>query len=197
MNRRQAGEDFYFIQKLIPMEGYFTLNSTTVYPSPRESLRVPFGTGATVQRMMATGEVSLLTYNTEAFMELRFLFAMLPDLYNSKGNMLMEYYMMLPAGIRSFIVRDKWISEISSILSNTSNEKSFSKRFFGWFNMFMIVKYLNHVHKRIFAKQPVMVSAMSLLTLKGNCINMENMPELLDFYRKMEKIGRASCRERV
>ncbi|MBN2861879.1 MAG: hypothetical protein JXN62_01880, partial [Bacteroidales bacterium] len=35
MNRRQAGEDFYFIQKLLPQGGYFTLNSTAVYPSPR------------------------------------------------------------------------------------------------------------------------------------------------------------------
>ena len=37
MNRRQAGEDFYFIQKLVPSGGYFSLNSTTVYPSPRAS----------------------------------------------------------------------------------------------------------------------------------------------------------------
>ena len=35
MNRRQAGEDFYFIQKLVPLGGYFSLNTTTVYPSPR------------------------------------------------------------------------------------------------------------------------------------------------------------------
>jgi len=42
MNRKQAGEDFYFIQKLMPLGGYFALNSTAIYPSPRESSRVPF-----------------------------------------------------------------------------------------------------------------------------------------------------------
>ncbi len=46
MNRRMAGEDFYFIQKLLPAGGFFNLNQTTVYPSPRSSARVPFGTGA-------------------------------------------------------------------------------------------------------------------------------------------------------
>ena len=51
MNRRQAGEDFYFIQKLVPAGGYFNLNSTTVYPSPRASSRVPFGTGASIGKL--------------------------------------------------------------------------------------------------------------------------------------------------
>ncbi|MCU0455931.1 MAG: hypothetical protein MUE74_06480, partial [Bacteroidales bacterium] len=37
MNRRQAGEDFYLIQKLISQGSYFELNSTTVHPSPRAS----------------------------------------------------------------------------------------------------------------------------------------------------------------
>src|SRR5258705_1441196 len=39
MNRRQAGEDFYFLHKLIPLGGFTELNATTVYPSPRASDR--------------------------------------------------------------------------------------------------------------------------------------------------------------
>ena len=34
MNKRQAGEDFYFLQKLIATGRYATLQSTQVYPSP-------------------------------------------------------------------------------------------------------------------------------------------------------------------
>ena len=41
MNRRMAGEDFYFIQKLLPAGGFFNLNQTTVYPSPRSSQGFP------------------------------------------------------------------------------------------------------------------------------------------------------------
>ncbi len=74
MNRRQAGEDFYFVQKLVPLGGYFALNSTTVYPSPRESFRVPFGTGAAISRLMNNPGEEFLTYNFEAFRELRSLF---------------------------------------------------------------------------------------------------------------------------
>lgn len=48
MNKRQAGEDFYFLQKLIATGRYATLQSTQVYPSPRFSGRTPFGTGQAV-----------------------------------------------------------------------------------------------------------------------------------------------------
>src|SRR4029434_9989987 len=52
MNRRQAGEDFYFLHKLIPLGGFTELNSTTVYPLPRPSNRVPFGTGRAVSEWL-------------------------------------------------------------------------------------------------------------------------------------------------
>src|ERR1041385_133403 len=41
MNKRQAGEDFYFLQKMFALGGFTELNGTTVFPSPRESDRVP------------------------------------------------------------------------------------------------------------------------------------------------------------
>ena len=45
MNKRKAGEDFHFLNKVIPLGGFADLTRTTVYPSPRPSDRVPFGTG--------------------------------------------------------------------------------------------------------------------------------------------------------
>ena len=48
MNRRKAGEDFYFINKLIKGEKFGEINKTMVVPSPRISERVPFGTGRAI-----------------------------------------------------------------------------------------------------------------------------------------------------
>ena len=86
MNRRQAGEDFYFIQKLVPAGGYFSLNSTTVYPSPRPSFRVPFGTGASISKLNESGEPVLLTYNISAFNELKLFFGKAEDYYKLTGE---------------------------------------------------------------------------------------------------------------
>ncbi len=49
MNRKKAGEDFYFLQKIMPLGDYEYLNTTAVFPSSRPSDRVPCGTGAFIK----------------------------------------------------------------------------------------------------------------------------------------------------
>jgi hypothetical protein len=187
MNRRQAGEDFYFIQKLVQLGGYYSLNSTTVYPSPRESLRVPFGTGAAIARLMYNTEERFLTYNFESFRELGSLFTAAGTLFHSNSAETIDYYRNLPEGLRSFIHEEVWTSKINEIRSNTSGNESFVKRFFGWFNMFRVVKYLNHVHKEIFRRQNVADSAAALLSSAGHKINSMDPRDLLIRYRLAEK----------
>ena len=100
MNRKQAGEDFYFIQKLVPSGGYFSLNTTTVYPSPRASFRVPFGTGASIGKLSGDKSPTLLTYNILAFKELREYFLLTEEFYDSKTDELHNLYKQLPAGVK-------------------------------------------------------------------------------------------------
>jgi hypothetical protein len=73
------------------------------------------------------------------------------------------------------------------IKNNTSGLPSFKKRFFGWFNMFKIVKYLNNVHIEFFEKRPVDVSASELLENTGIIFKSKEPVDLLLYYRAMEK----------
>jgi len=73
------------------------------------------------------------------------------------------------------------------IQNNTSGLAAFKKRFFGWFNMFKIVKYLNYVHLNIYNKIPVDKSANELLEENGADLISEDPVELLHYYRKLEK----------
>jgi hypothetical protein len=187
MNRREAGEDFYFIQKLIPAGGYFTLNSTIVYPSPRASERVPFGTGAAVGKMVANNEMQLVTYNPEAFKDLRVLFGMTEDLFQSGQVETGKFYQILPESLKQFLNEHEFLAKINEIRSNTSGIGSFTKRFFGWFNMFIVVKYLNFSHKSIYEKVPVFFAAEELLNLKGIDLTVTGKSELLRVYRDLEK----------
>ncbi len=192
MNRRQAGEDFYFIQKLVPAGGYFTLNSTTVFPSPRASVRVPFGTGATISKMIIDSEERLLSYNFLAFRELKMLFGIIDNLYHCNNHEGAFFYQELPAGVKLFISEREWKDRIREIRANTSGIQSFRKRFFNWFNMFRIVKYLNHVHRQYLRKNPVEEAACKLLEETGNKFVSENPAELLMLYRKLEKENQQS-----
>jgi hypothetical protein len=187
MNRRQAGEDFYFIQKLVPAGGYFNLNSTVVYPSPRASTRVPFGTGASIGKLDADQSSTLLTYNMQAFKGLARLFEHIDSLFECSVQELEGQYRSLPKDIRLFIDENDWTKKTAEIKSNTSGLLSFRKRFFEWFNMFKIVKYLNYVHIEHFEKKPVDVAASELLKEQGVILESSDLLDLLQYYRKLEK----------
>ncbi|MCB8999290.1 MAG: glycosyltransferase family 2 protein [Bacteroidales bacterium] len=74
MNVRKAGEDFYFLQKFFDLGRFTDLKETIVYPSPRPSLRVPFGTGkAITERIKET--TSMKSYNPATYDVLRHFFS--------------------------------------------------------------------------------------------------------------------------
>lgn len=187
MNRRQAGEDFYFIQKLVPAGGYFSLSSTTVYPSPRKSYRVPFGTGASIQKLTEGNDQQLFTYSLGAFMQLKSAFSMLRSFYDADISAIKFLYEKLPEGIRFFIPEAEWSEKITEIKSNTSGYESFKKRFFGWFNMFKIVKFLNFIHQYHLVKVPVNEAAAELMIISGVIHKIPEPSDLLKIYRSLEK----------
>ena len=192
MNRRQAGEDFYFIQKLVPGGGYFNLNSTTVYPSPRASSRVPFGTGASIGKLSSDRSSTFLTYNMLAFRELRTFFELTDVFFKCSPEQLNEHFNLIPQGLRLFLDQKEWIDKMIEVKNNTSGIESFKKRFYVWFNMFRVVKYLNYVHLDFFEKKPVDSSASELLEIRGITLDLKEPLDLLLYYRSMEKNSRTN-----
>ena len=186
MNRKMAGEDFYFIQKLLPAGGFFNLNKTTVYPSPRTSARVPFGTGPTISRLTGGNNSALLTYNFKAFLELKSLFSITDKIFLCGDNDQDLLYQELPPGIMQFVGPDEWTSKLREIKGNTSGIQSFRKRFFGWFNLFRIVKYLNSIHSSVMEKKPVGECASELLIAMGSGFKTDDPAQLLGYYRSLE-----------
>ena len=189
MNRRMAGEDFYFIQKLAPAGGYFNLNQTTVFPSPRSSFRVPFGTGPVISRLTEKGDKTLMTYNFEAFKDIKTLFIMIDKIFYAENNDPEFFFNDLPPGLKQFLGMKEWTEKIREIKENTSGIQSFRKRFFGWFNMFRIVKYLNSVHDSLMKKKPVNECASELLIAAGKDFKSDNSADLLDYFRLLEQAG--------
>jgi hypothetical protein len=187
MNRRQAGEDFYFVQKLVPAGGYFSLNSTTVFPSPRVSGRVPFGTGAAVGKMVKEDSFGLLTYNPLAFKDLNIFFEYLYKIFEKPADDLILLFYDFPLSLKLFLEEQDWLSKAAEIKNNTSGYLSFRKRFFEWFNMFKVVKYLNFSHKSFFEKVPVFFAAEEFLRYRETDPAIAKKVGLLEFYRSLER----------
>ncbi|MBE0675319.1 MAG: glycosyltransferase family 2 protein [Bacteroidales bacterium] len=154
MPRRQGGEDFYLIQKLVVSDDYINLGTATVYPSPRASMRVPFGTGPAISGMLDTGATEYLTYNPEAFRQLKEFFDWFqPEKLRGDGKL--PEYQSLPEAVRLFVSCEEWQTKTEEIVLNTSTPEMLGKRFFTWFNAFKIVKYLNLTHTDYFTKVKV------------------------------------------
>jgi hypothetical protein len=186
MNRRMAGEDFYFIQKLVPAGGFFNLNQTIVFPSPRASFRVPFGTGPVISRLTQADNETLLSYNFEAFKDLKIFFSLIDKIFFTGNDDPEFFFNDLPPGLKEFTGVIEWADKIREIRGNTSGIESFRKRFFGWFNMFKIVKYLNWVHNSNMAKKPVIESASELLIAAGIEFKSKDSAKMLDYFRRLE-----------
>ncbi|WP_319501654.1 glycosyltransferase family 2 protein [uncultured Draconibacterium sp.] len=152
MNRRQAGEDFYFLQNLVQIGRVGEITSTMVYPSARLSNRVPFGTGPILQKWMKGEEDLSLTYNFEAFKNLQQFFAQKDGLFKIQQNDYLEFVNQLNEPIKEFLELDQFGVELEDLNNNCSRLETFQVRFFQKFNAFKILKFLNFAHEKFYQK---------------------------------------------
>lgn len=182
MNKRQAGEDFYFIQKLIATGRYGELKSTCVYPSSRFSERTPFGTGRTLKQIIAD-EGDYKVYCFEAFQALGHFFAEWPSLYQAAECEVDACFSRQPAGLRCFLEVSGGLELWREATANSGSSRQFVKRFFDRFNAFRVLKYLNYVHEDFYAKVDIAQAVQSLfVALNWPCA--EGLNEYLQWLRK-------------
>jgi hypothetical protein len=165
MNRRQAGEDFYFLHKFIPLGHFSEITTTKVIPSPRPSHRVPFGTGRAVGELLKK-EAGFLTYSPQSFMDLRVFFKELPLLFNRKDALTLPEE--LPESVGQFLREQNFHEKIAEIQAHTSSPASFEKRFWAWFDAFMMMKYVHFAREHYYPDVEVTVAAKWLLETAFN-----------------------------
>lgn len=80
---KEAGEDFYFVNRMRKGGDILIWNDESVYPSSRESDRVPFGTGPAVTKGLAGDWESYPFYDQEAFSRIGETCRLFPELFRS------------------------------------------------------------------------------------------------------------------
>ncbi|WP_430812049.1 MULTISPECIES: glycosyltransferase [unclassified Carboxylicivirga] len=187
MPRKQAGEDFYFLQKVIQQGGFCDLNTTTVYPSSRPSDRVPFGTGPSVKGIVRSGE-EYATYNLQAFLDLKDFLQIKDELYTLDEDQYEAFTYQLSGRIRSYLLNSDFFRALKPVKENCASLAVFKKRFYEVFNAFRVVRYLNYVHRHFVDKMPVFDAALSLYEQqRGIMLDVFDAGALLQAYRQLEK----------
>lgn len=153
MNRRQAGEDFYFLHKLTKLGQLTEINDAFVYPSGRVSDRVPFGTGAAMTKWMNYTDDLAQTYRFQAFLDLKLLFGRVDEFYKIGTACYSDIQTSIPSTVEKFLVSISFEEKLAEINRNSSSPESFRKRFFQVFDAFQVLKFLNQVHEQSYATQ--------------------------------------------
>ncbi len=154
MNTKQAGEDFYFLQKFIETGKLFENKGTTVFPSSRISNRVPFGTGKAMQQIQIN-QNPYMTTHFEIFKMIKPLFKSLDYLRNfSCVKTMQENFLQnvpeLKNEVIQYLLKIDFIEATKKIAEQTSSAASFRKRFFRYFNAFRMIKYMHYMRDRYF-----------------------------------------------
>lgn len=167
MSTRKAGEDFYFLNKVIPLGGFVEINRTTVYPSDRVSDRVPFGTGKAVEQLLNSNE-PYEVYNPKSFIDLRNFFSQATAIWNDDP-------FDIPESIFSFFNGDI-TTELEKIKSQTTSLTSFTQRFFLWFDAFRILKFIHFSRDHYYPNVPI----SQALTWLFNILDLQPASTILE-----------------
>jgi hypothetical protein len=175
MSRRQGGEDFYFLHKLAQMGEIGQINKPLVFPSPRISDRVPFGTGPAVRNIIA--DKNYMVYNFYLFFILKEFFDCFENFWNFESLHTIE----IPEEILLFVGKDKLFETIMECKNNCNQISSFKKRLFSKFDAFFIVKFLNSFNKsQKYPPLPVTEAVTLLLEKSGITTNSHSIDEVYD-----------------
>ena len=170
MNKRQAGEDFYFLHKIIPLGNYGELNTTRVIPSNRISNRVPFGTGKAMMKWSESDQHFYETYNPHIFEKLRILLSCIDDLFSVGDSKIESYYDHQDICFKEFVHKQEWAEKIRQLNNQSTSLENFRYKFFQWMNALKILRFIHYSRDLLYNNIQV-IEAYKWLTGK---INLDN-----------------------
>ena len=183
MNRRKAGEDFYFLQKFIQNSTLQELHSTCVYPSPRPSDKVPFGTGKAINEWLQQDSAQYLTYNWRSFLDLKELVDQVPHLYHNQTHSFSEK-------VRPFLEQENLSEALNTIRTHVSSPQAFIKRFFKWFDALKALKFIHYSRDEVHPEQELLdaVKGLAKHAFPGNP-TLPDYQEALQYLRTRQRSG--------
>jgi hypothetical protein len=154
MNIRQAGEDFYFLQKIIPLAKVVDV-PVYVFPKAEPSQRTPFGTGREIQ-LYIYGEKERLekVWNFKSFEQIGEIMRSIDDIFS--GEIKVETFKLF------LDENPKYKEQLEKIKIQSKTKEDFRKKFEEWFNPFKVFKFLRFTEK-IFPKSPIYQEVQKLI----------------------------------
>lgn len=189
MNRRQAGEDFHFLHKIVLLGDYGPVREATVYPAARISHRVPFGTGAALKKWVEGDTELYSAYAFELFGRLRPLFGD-PDFFFSAGrNDWGDRINGFHPSLQQYLHQTGTLDRLAELKENCSDGKNFARRFYHLINAFWMIQYLNLCEPEPGGRGTLTREAGWLLAARGVEVPEQSGARgLLEIFRELDRM---------
>ncbi|GIV34935.1 MAG: hypothetical protein KatS3mg031_2470 [Chitinophagales bacterium] len=188
MNRKKAGEDFYFLHKIMPLGGCMALTEATVYPSARVSLRVPFGTGKAMHTWMQSASEELEVYHPRIFDDLKVFLNLVPQLYKQPypENILQQ----VPHTVAQYLEQCDFMEKLQEMDAHSRSPATFLKRFYFWLDGLRILKIVHYMRDRFYPNIPICIAARQLLEKLHISCPSSSASDVLEKLRWLDKTDR-------
>ena len=185
MNRRLAGEDFYFLQHIHKTSGVAALWGTIVHPSPRSSHRVPFGTGRSVGDMLADGEQRLLFYQPIVFSIVGKWLKYVADHTEADAAALLKGAVEISPVLHDVLeqagFRDAW----ENFRKHHREGAKLTAAFHGWFDAFRTMRLIHELSDRAYPRIAPEQAVAPLLERAG-LVSPGTVSEQLELLRSLQ-----------
>ena len=129
MRVREAGEDFYFLQAAAKCAPVASIDEALVFPSPRLSGRVPFGTGTAVRDLVAGEGVRIFPASAFAALGAFLAAATAENLAEPE-----KFIAMQPPEIAAFLRESRFAAAWRAVLANSRTPERLATEFHRWFD---------------------------------------------------------------
>ena len=168
MNRRLAGEDFYFLQQLHKTAGVASLSGTIVHPSPRSSRRVPFGTGRAVGDMLSAGEGRLLFYQPQLFEILGEWLDCVKQHDGAYSSELLCRAGRISPWLREYLEQAGFGEAWDNLLRHNPDRIRLQAAFHAWFDAFRTMRFMHHLSDSAYPRIAPQEAVPALLQRAGS-----------------------------
>lgn len=184
MNKRKAGEDFYFMNKLAKSHAFVEVKNASVLPSCRTSDRVPFGTGKAMNDYIDAQTKFFQSYDFRCFIELNEFISKIDLLYSQYFKESKNQFSDLSF---QFFEAIEIESNLLKIKKQSKDLVNFKKNFFFWFDHLKALQFIHFYTDNKYPKISIFDAAHQFLERKELNIKQDDARSILELFRTLDK----------
>ncbi len=149
MNKRKAGEDFYFLNKLAKLGPVGTVMTTSVHPASRQSDRVPFGTGKRISRFITGDHNEYMVYDPSIFLVVKDWLAVLASWDDTNERTPLSQAKSIHPCLEKYLGELRFDEIWRRLKTNSGSAATLRKHLLCWFDGFRTLKLINYLSRTV------------------------------------------------